>query len=256
MSDFESRLQSLKDKIEKANNIVFFGGAGVSTESGIPDFRSKNGLYNQHDVNFDKFEPEYLLSYSCLYEHPDVFYEYYRQKLDCRGVEPNITHKKLAELEASGKNIVIVTQNIDGLHEKAGSKKIYNIHGTTMHNYCDICKAEFPADYIFTTDDKIPICPYCGEGMVRPDVTLYGETLPKAFDEAARIIEKADLMIVAGTSLTVYPASTLINYFKNEAGYVSGPLEGLIIINNEPTRSDGLAEIVFHENLGEIFSRL
>lgn len=236
---------SLKDWIQESNNIVFFGGAGVSTESGIPDFRSKDGLYNTPNVGFEQYSPEYLLSHSCLYNHPKVFYEFYRQKLDVRNVQPNITHKKLAELEQC-KNLTIITQNIDGLHQKAGSKNVLEIHGTTQRNYCTNCKKEFPADYIFNNTDNIPKCPHCHKGIIRPDVTLYEENLPKAFEEAIKIVEKADLMIIGGTSLTVYPANTITSYFDGN----------MVIINKDVTSQDNTANILFREPLGKVFSKL
>lgn len=147
--------EKLREYIEESNNIVFFGGAGVSTESGIPDFRSKNGLYNQHDVQFDKYEPEYLLSRECLYNNPKVFYEFYRQKMDTRNIEPNITHKVLVKMEEIGKLKAIVTQNIDGLHQKAGSKNVFEIHGTTQRNYCSKCKMKYHSDFLFNTKDAV-----------------------------------------------------------------------------------------------------
>jgi len=255
MSELDTKIEKLKSMIAEANHIAFFGGAGVSTESGIPDFRSKDGLYNQHDVNFEQYKPEYLLSNECLVRHPKVFYEFYRQKLDCRTIEPNITHKKLAELEQSGKRVSIITQNIDGLHEKAGSKEIYNIHGTTMKNYCMYCHHEFDGNFIFESDEEIPTCPYCDpsetsglKNYVRPDVTLYGEALPNSFDDAVSIVKQADLMIVAGTSLTVYPAANIISYL-NENAY-------LVMINRDPTDKDGYADLVLHCGLGEVFSKL
>lgn len=165
--------EQLREYIEESNNIVFFGGAGVSTESGIPDFRSKDGLYNQHNIQFEKYNPEYLLSRECLYNNPKVFYEFYRQKMDTRNIEPNITHKVLAKMEEIGKLKAIVTQNIDGLHQKAGSKNVFEIHGTTQRNYCSKCKMEYHSDFLFNTKDAIPKCE-CG-GLIRPDVTLYGE---------------------------------------------------------------------------------
>lgn len=255
MSELDTKIEKLKSMIAEANHIAFFGGAGVSTESGIPDFRSKDGLYNQHDVNFEQYEPEYLLSNKCLTRRPKIFYEFYRQKLDCRTIEPNITHKKLAELEQSGKRVSIITQNIDGLHEKAGSKEIYNIHGTTMKNYCMYCHHEFDSNFIFESEEAIPTCPYCNpsetsdlKNYVRPDVTLYGEALPNAFDDAVSIVKQADLMIVAGTSLTVYPAANIISYL-NENAY-------LVMINRDPTDKDGYADLVIHCGLGEVFSKL
>lgn len=246
MSDFNERIEKLNELIEKSNRIVFFGGAGVSTESGIPDFRSKDGLYNQHDVQFDKYQPEYLLSHSCLYNNPKVFYEFYRQKMDCRNIEPNITHLKLAELEQKGKLSAIITQNIDGLHQKAGSKNVLEIHGTTQRNYCSNCKAEYHPDFLFNTTEAIPKCE-CG-GLIRPDVTLYEENLPdQAWSEAVDRLMKADLLIVGGTSLTVYPAKNLIQYYYGE---------NLVIINRDITDYDKWADLLFRENLGDVFGKI
>lgn len=243
--DFESRIEKLNEMIKESGSIVFFGGAGVSTESGIPDFRSKDGLYNQHDVKFDMFTPEYLLSNDCLYQHPTVFYEFYRQKMNVEGIEPNITHNVLAKMEEAGKLTAVVTQNIDGLHQKAGSKNVLEVHGTTLKNYCDRCGKVFPSDYIFKSEDKIPRCE-CG-GMVRPYVTLYGEQLPPEFEQSVGIIEKADMIIVGGTSLTVYPASSLVQYYRGDK---------LVIINRDETSRDMYADLVFHEALGEVFKRV
>lgn len=217
------KIEKLQKYIDESKNIVFFGGAGVSTESGVPDFRSKDGLYNQHDIQFEEYEPEYLLSHSCLVNRPEVFFEYYRQKMDARHVAPNITHHFLAKLEEKGKLATIITQNIDGLHQKAGSKKVCELHGTTLRNYCCKCKKEYPEDYIFETSDRIPLCE-CG-GMIRPDVTLYEESLPDgAFDTAIHAIANADLLIIAGTSLKVYPAAGLIRYFSGKH---------IVVINRE-----------------------
>lgn len=244
---FEERLNKLKEMVKQNDHIVFFGGAGVSTESGIPDFRSKDGLYNQHDVNFDKYPPEYLLSHSCLMKLPNVFYEFYRQKLDVRGFEPNVTHKKLAELEALGKRISIITQNIDGLHQKAGSKEVYEIHGTTARNYCSHCGKTFPYEAIFDSKEPVPMCPHCKTGFIRPDVTLYEESLPQAFYEVQSFFHERCLKIVAGTSLTVYPAANLVpRHFDSN----------LVIINRDETHADDCAGLVFHEELGTIFSEL
>ena len=246
MSDFNERIEKLNKLIEQSNRIVFFGGAGVSTESGIPDFRSKDGLYNQHDVQFDKYEPEYLLSHSCLYNNPKVFYEFYRQKMDVRNIEPNITHLKLAELEQKGKLSAIITQNIDGLHQKAGSKNVLEIHGTTQRNYCSICKAEYHPDFLFNTTEAIPKCE-CG-GLIRPDVTLYEENLPdKAWGESVEKLMNADLLIIGGTSLTVYPAKNLIQYYYGK---------NLVIINRDSTDYDKWADLSFKENLGDVFSKI
>lgn len=211
----EEKIKELITIIENAKHIVFFGGAGVSTESGIPDFRSKDGLYNQHDVAFDAYSPEYLLSHSCLVQNPNVFYEFYRQKMDTEKIEPNVTHRVLAKMEAAGKLDAIVTQNIDGLHQKAGSKRVYEIHGTTRENYCAVCGREETPDYIFKTSG-IPRCKACG-GMIRPRVTLYEEGLPtEAVQRSVEAIRKADCLIVAGTSLRVYPAASYIYEFSGE----------------------------------------
>ena len=245
MDSFEERIEKLNKLIANSNRIVFFGGAGVSTESGIPDFRSKDGLYTQHDVQFDSYEPEYLLSRTCLYHDPKVFYEFYRQKLDCRDIEPNITHFKLAELEKAGKLMGIVTQNIDGLHQKAGSEAVYEIHGTTERVYCNKCGKKYPADYLFTNTDAIPKCE-CG-GQIRPDVTLYEENLPEtAWSNAMYALSNADLLIIGGTSLSVWPAAGMIHYAHCPK----------VLINKGPTDAHVVTELDFHEGLGEVFSKV
>ena len=242
-SDFKNRLQQLQNLIDKSHHIVFFWWAGVSTESWVPDFRSKNWLYNQHDIQFEKYQPEYLLSHSCLYNEPKVFFEYYRQKMDCRWVNPNITHKKLAELERIWKLSAIITQNIDGLHQKAWSKNVLEVHWTTQRVYCDTCWKQYNPDILFTFKWDIPLC-NCW-WMLRPDVTLYGEQLPqKAWQESAQAIYESDLFIIWWTSLTVYPANSLIQYYT---------WNNLIIINKDPTPQDRFANILFHENLGKVF---
>lgn len=238
----------LREYIEESNNIVFFGGAGVSTESGIPDFRSKDGLYNQHDIQFDKYEPEYLLSRECLYNNPKVFYEFYRQKIDTRNIEPNITHNVLAKMERIGKLKAIVTQNIDGLHQKAGSKNVFEIHGTTQRNYCSKCKKEYPSDYIFTVNESIPKCE-C-RGQIRPDVTLYGEQLPEnAVMCAINAIQKADMLIVGGTSLQVYPAANYVSYFSGEHLVVINREKIKVMLNEE-------TDLMIVDSLGNIFREI
>ena len=234
--------------IEESDNIVFFGGAGVSTESGIPDFRSKDGLYNQHDVRFDKYNPEYLLSRDCLYNEPKVFYEFYRQKMDTRNIEPNITHKVLADMEKLGKLKAVVTQNIDGLHQQAGSKNVYELHGTTQKNYCHICGKKYPSDIIFTTQDAIPRCE-CG-GLIRPYVTLYGESLPEdAVNGAVNAIRNADMLIIAGTSLKVYPAANFIYEFKGKH---------LAVINKEELKVslDDEKDLFICASMGKVFKEI
>lgn len=209
----DEKIRKLKEWIEDSENIVFFGGAGVSTESGVPDFRSKDGLYNQHDIRFERYRPEYLLSHTCLIEEPEVFFEFYRQKMDTRTICPNAAHRALALLERQGRLKAVVTQNIDGLHQKAGSRNVFEIHGTTRRNYCMSCGKEYPEDAIFDSEQRIPRCS-CG-GMIRCDVTLYEESLPEeAVVGAIRAIRDADLLIIGGTSLTVYPAASFISYFQ------------------------------------------
>ena len=238
--------EKLNELIHDSNKTVFFGGAGVSTESGIPDFRSKDGLYNVRDVQFEKYQPEYLLSIDCLEGEPEVFFEYYRQKLDTHGIEPNRAHYKLAEMEKAGLLAGIITQNIDGLHQRAGSVNVAEIHGSTLRNYCSRCGKEFPWDYIFRSEGPLPLCDKCG-GTVRPDVTLYGEMLPDAeICKADSYIRGAELLIVGGTSLAVWPA----------AGYVARFHGKLVMINRDETPYDYRADLIFHESIGEVLSRV
>lgn len=244
----QNDLDRVKRYVSESKNIVFFGGAGVSTDSGIPDFRSKDGLYNQQDIRFDKYEPEYLLSATCLRKEPEVFFEFYRQKLDTRNITPNNTHKILAKMEARGKLSAIVTQNIDGLHQKAGSKNVLEIHGTTARNYCAECHKEYPADYIFESKENVPRC-QCG-GIIRPDVTLYEEELPeKTVAQAILAINQADCLIVGGTSLSVYPAATYISYFRGNH---------LIVVNREPVKVtlNPDTDIAMVGSLGDVFTTL
>ena len=247
--ELEAQIQTLISYLEESRCTVFFGGAGVSTESGIPDFRSKDGLYNQHDVQFEAYSPEYLLSHDCLVTHPKVFYEFYRQKLDTRTIEPNITHYALAHLEEKGKLAGIITQNIDSLHQKAGSKTVYEIHGTTEKNYCGMCHTRYPSDYIFSSEEEIPRCPKCG-GAVRPEVVLYQEGLPeRVVEESISLIQKAELLIVGGTSLTVYPAASYIDFFQGKH----------LVVINKGTLGRNLgrkADLVMTCGLGEVFSEV
>lgn len=243
-------IDKLNQLINNSNSIVFFGGAGVSTESGIPDFRSKDGLYNTLDIQFEKYSPEYLLSQDCLKYNPEVFFEFYRQKMDCRNVEPNIAHKVLAKMEKMGKLDLVITQNIDGLHQKAGSTKVAEIHGTTLRNHCRKCWANInDANFIFDSKDKIPKCPHCG-GVVRPCVVLYGEELPwEKVNKASNAIAEADLIIIGGTSLTVYPAADLVATWRN-------PKAKIVIINKEETILDTQSDLVFHESIGRVFEQI
>lgn len=241
-------IRTLADYIEASERIVFFGGAGVSTESGVPDFRSKDGLYNRRNVGFEAYTPEYLLSHSCLRDRPEVFFEFYRQKMDARRIEPNAAHRFLAHLEARGKLSAIVTQNIDDLHRRAGSRNVFEIHGTTARNYCASCLREYPADFIFESPDPVPHCP-CG-GVIRCDVTLYEEALPeRAVRGAIDAIASADMLIIGGTSLTVYPAASFIRYFHGAH---------LVLINrdplNLPLRPD--RDLQINGSIGEIFSEV
>lgn len=243
------KAQKLLDFIHESENIVFFGGAGVSTESGIPDFRSKDGLYNQHDIQFEDYTPEYLLSADCLFHNSKVFFEFYRQKMDTRTIKPNVTHKLLAKLELSGKLQAVITQNIDGLHQLAGSKKVIELHGATTRNYCVKCKRAYPSDYIFESKEPIARCTHCS-AMVRPDVTLYGEQLPAgAYDSAVSAIRNADMFIVAGTSLKVYPAAGLVWEFKG--GH-------LVVANREPLgfTLNPESDIEYTGSMGELFGEI
>ncbi len=241
------QIEKLKQLIDSSDNVVFFGGAGVSTESGIPDFRSKDGLYNQHDVRFDKYQPEYLLSHSCLVYEPKVYYEFHRQKMDTRDIEPNNAHKYLAALEKEGKLKAVVTQNIDGLHQKAGSRVVYEIHGSALRNYCMSCGKEYPSDYIFNSEEPIPKCS-CG-GVVRPDITLYEEGLPEdQVSGAIDAISRADMLIIGGTSLSVYPAASFVNYFRGKS---------LVVINESDIAvRQAQNTLVIKEKIGKVFAQL
>ena len=237
----EEKIKQFKQLVEESNNIVFFGGAGVSTESGIPDFRSKDGLYNQQ---YD-YPPETILSHTFFINKTDEFYRFYKAKMNCLKYEPNITHIKLAELENNGKLKAVITQNIDGLHQKAGSKTVYELHGSVLRNYCMSCNKFYSAEYVFNSDD-IPKCS-CG-GIIKPDVVLYQEGLDdNTITQSIFAIQNADLLIVAGTSLTVWPASGLINYFKGR---------NLVLINRDATPYDNKANLVINDSLGKVFNEI
>ena len=236
-----SKIEEFKELVNKSNNIVFFGGAGVSTESGIPDFRSKDGLYNQ---KYD-YPPEEILSHTFFIDNTAEFYKFYKDKLNCLEYEPNITHIKLAELEKQGKLKAVITQNIDGLHQKAGSKKVLELHGSVLRNYCMKCNKFYNAEHIFKSNG-IPKC-NCG-GIIKPDVVLYEEGLDdNILRESISVIRNADLMIVGGTSLTVYPASGLVNYFTGN---------NLVLINKDVTPFDSMANLVINESLGKVFKEI
>ena len=237
-----NKISELQKIIDNSNNIVFFGGAGVSTESGIPDFRSVDGLYNQ---KYD-YPPEEILSHTFFVNNCSEFYRYYKDKMLALDIEPNAAHKKLAEMERAGKLRAIVTQNIDGLHQKAGSKVVYELHGTVHKNYCTSCGKFFDALYV-KNSGGVPKCDSCG-GLIKPDVVLYEEGLDDAtIRGAVNAIANADVMIVAGTSLTVYPAAGLLRYFRGDK---------LVLINRDPTPVDSKADLVFHEKVGEVLSQL
>ena len=243
MTDGE-KLSAFGAMVRSAARAVFLGGAGVSTESGIPDFRSKDGLYHKTEKRFARYQPEYLLSYECLRNEPDVFFDYYRSHLDARAVEPNAAHRVLAQWERDGRLAGVVTQNIDGLHQKAGSVNVQEIHGTTWRNHCTVCGAAYGVDFIFEGTGR-PRCPKCG-GTVRPDVTLYGEFLPKeAHDNARRMIRDADLLIIGGTSLQVGSAAGLARQFDGGR---------LVIVNKSRTLMDGEADLVFHDSIGKVLT--
>lgn len=245
--DNEEKIKRLAELVEGSESIVFFGGAGVSTESGVPDFRSKDGLYNQHDVRFERYSPEYLLSHDCLLDEPEVFFEFYRQKMDARGVKPNAAHLYLAELEREGKLKAVVTQNIDGLHQKAGSRNVCEIHGSTLRNYCMRCGKRYGENYIYDSKSRIPHCS-CG-GVVRCDVTLYGEQLPDGeVERAIDAIERSDMLIIGGTSLTVYPAASFVGYFRGKH---------TVIINRDHLNYDlGTDDLEINMPIGQVFSAL
>lgn len=235
------KLELLRQWVEESKRIVFFGGAGVSTESGIPDFRSVDGLYRQ------KFEypPEMIISHSFYERKPEYFFNFYREKMLPLGFEPNITHRVLARWEEEGRLSAVVTQNIDGLHQKAGSKQVFELHGSVLRNYCVRCGKFHSAEFVKEARG-VPRCA-CG-GTVKPDVVLYEESLNSdTIEGSVAAIAQADLLIVAGTSLTVYPAAGLIHYYRGSR---------LVLINRDETPYDQQANLVFHTSLGEIFSQL
>ena len=236
-----TNLQQLRQWIQESNRAVFFGGAGVSTESGIPDFRSVDGLYHQ---KFD-YPPETIISHSFYERKTEYFFNFYREKMLPLGVQPNITHQVLARLEREGHLAAVVTQNIDGLHQKAGSQNVFELHGSVLRNYCVKCRKFYPAETV--RDAKgVPLCD-CG-GVIKPDVVLYEEPLnEEVMAGAIHAIRKADLLIVGGTRLTVYPAAGVLQYYRGSR---------LVLINRDETPYDSYADLVFHDSLGKIFSQL
>ena len=237
----EDKIELLRDMVAQSDNIVFFGGAGVSTESGIPDFRSVDGLYNQKW----KYPPETILSRSFFDRNPEEYYRFHREKLVIDGVKPNRVHLRLAELEREGKLRAVITQNIDGLHQAAGSKTVLELHGSTLRNYCMKCGRFYDQNEILESTG-VPHCE-CG-GVIKPDVVLYEESLnQKVLKEAVSFISHADVLIVGGTSLVVYPAAGLIDYYRSDK---------LVLINRTPTARDSAADLVVTGSIGEIFDSL
>ncbi len=230
--------QQLQQWVHDSGSIVFFGGAGVSTESGIPDFRSVDGLYNQKYSQ----PPETILSHTYFTGHTQEFYRFYRDKMLCLDAKPNTAHLKLAQWERAGKLAAVVTQNIDGLHQLAGSRTVYELHGSVHRNYCTKCGAFYGVDFI-AQSQGVPRCPACG-GLVKPDVVLYEEGLDQdTVEGAVRAIAQADMLIVGGTSLVVYPAAGLIRYYRGNK---------LVLINRDPTPYDGQADLVIHDSIGKV----
>lgn len=241
MNELEQQRDAFRAIVEGSDNVVFFGGAGVSTESGIPDFRSKDGLYSQ---KYD-YPPERIISRSFFDENPEEFFRFYRDRMLFEGVEPNQAHRKLAELEQQGHVRAVVTQNIDGLHQAAGSKTVFELHGSVWRNFCMDCGEPYSLDYIIHSESLVPRCERCG-GIVKPDVVLYEEPLdPKVIEQSVRAIQRADVLVVAGTSLVVYPAASFLGYFRGDH---------LIVINRTPTPIDRKAELCIQGDVGKVFS--
>lgn len=235
-------IEQLQEWISGSDNIVFFGGAGVSTESGIPDFRSVDGLYNQ---KYD-YPPETILSHTFYRRHPEEFYRFYRDKMLCTTAKPNKAHMKLAELEKAGKLRAVVTQNIDGLHQAAGSKEVLELHGSVLRNYCEDCGEFFDVDYIVDSDG-VPKCNKCG-GPIKPDVVLYEEGLDNnTMSKSLQYISNADILIIGGTSLAVYPAAGLIDYYRGHK---------LVLINKSATPMDSRADLVINEPIGQVLDKI
>ena len=235
-------IEILKQWVKETDNIVFFGGAGVSTESGIPDFRSVDGLYNQE---YD-YPPETILSHTFYRRKPEEFYRFYRNKMLCLDVLPNTAHRKLAELERAGKLRAVITQNIDGLHQQAGSREVLELHGSVLRNHCEECGKFFDAEYMLHSEG-VPKCDKCG-GSIKPDVVLYEEGLNmQTMEKATGYIQNADMLIIGGTSLVVYPAAGLIDYYQGKK---------LVLINKSATSADARANLVISDRIGKVFEQL
>ncbi len=242
MEGYEEKVEKLRQMVAESSNIVFFGGAGVSTESGIPDFRSVDGLYNQQ---YD-YPPETILSHTFYRRNTEEFFRFYKNKMLFLSAEPNAAHKKLAQWEEEGKLKAVVTQNIDGLHQAAGSKTVWELHGSVLRNYCEECGAFYDVQFV-KDSEGIPHCPECGGG-VKPDVVLYEEGLNQhVLNEAVKAIKSADMLIIGGTSLAVYPAAGLIDYFEGKY---------LVLINKAPTPRDKMADLVIQGSIGEVLGAL
>ena len=238
----DEKIIKLIDMINSSKSIVFFGGAGVSTESGISDFRSKDGIYNMKY----NYPPEKILSHSFFVTNTEDFFKFYKEKMNSLKYNPNTTHYTLVKLEKLGKLKAIITQNIDGLHQKAGSKVVYELHGSVMRNYCLNCGKEYNAEYVFNSKSIIPKCS-CG-GVIKPDVVLYEEPLDNdVYENALKAISNCDMLIIGGTSLAVYPASYLINYFKGKY---------IVLINKDSTTFDKKADLVINDSLGNVFKKI
>lgn len=236
------KIKELREIVKESDNIVFFGGAGVSTESGIPDFRSVDGLYNQKY----KYPPETIISHSFYLRHPEEFYRFYKDKMIFPDAKPNKAHLKLAELERQGKLKAVITQNIDGLHQMAGSRNVIELHGSVHRNYCERCHKFYDLDYIVNSEG-VPKCEVCG-GTVKPDVVLYEEALnDDNMSKALSYISEADTLIIGGTSLVVYPAAGLIRYFRGRK---------LVVINMSPTQSDANADLLIADKIGDVLGSL
>lgn len=239
ISDAREAAQELAERVRRAKRVVFFGGAGVSTASGIPDFRSEDGLYHQKF----KYPPEEMLSHEFYLTHTEEFFDFYRTRMIALGAKPNQAHYKLAELEREGKLTAVVTQNIDGLHQAAGSKRVYELHGSVHRNVCQRCGHVYSAEWIMGTTG-VPHCEECG-GRIKPDVVLYGESLDeKTLIGAAEAIQSCDMLTVGGTSLVVYPAAGLVQYFQGD---------DLVIVNKQPTPQDGAANLVCACDIAKAF---
>ena len=239
ITDAKAGAEALERQIERSRSMVFLGGAGVSTASGIPDFRSADGLYQQHFA----YPPEEMLSHGFYVSHPEEFFRFFRERMVALDAKPNRAHEKLAELEATGPLEAVLTQNIDGLHQMAGSKRVLELHGSVHRNICQSCGAVYPVEWVMEKEG-VPHCDLCG-GAVKPDVVLYGESLDqRVLQEAVNLISRADLLVIGGTSLVVWPVAGLVQYFNGDA---------LTIVNLQPTPQDSYADLVINADIAEVF---